>query len=153
MTVQLLQGIYLFKEFLPEELEQISKMGVVRSLAAEEKIFEEGDRAQSLFVIRHGTVQIQRAGKQQAVEVSQLGTGAHFGEMSFVDGEPRSATAVTAERSEVLEIGFDALRGYLDKHPPAAVKFYRSLSHFLAGRLRLTTTDLSFSREKNIRHF
>ena len=34
-----------------------------------------------------------------------------------------------------------------------AVKFYRSLALFLCGRLRLTTTDLSFAREKNLRHF
>jgi CRP-like cAMP-binding protein len=73
--------------------------------------------------------------------------------MPFVNDEPRSASAIALERSELLEIGFDALQAHLDKHPATAVKFYRSLAHFLAGRLRVTTMDLSFSREKNLRHF
>jgi len=153
MGAQLLQDIYLFKDLSTDELKQLSEKGTVRTYSQDEEIFGEGDKAQSLFVIRHGTVHIRRDGKDRSIDVAQLGTGAHFGEMSFVDAEPRSATAVALERSELLEIGFDALHAYFDQNPVAAVKFYRSLSHFLAGRLRVTTMDLSFSREKHIRHF
>lgn len=73
--------------------------------------------------------------------------------MAFVDGEPRSATAVALEKSEILQIDFEALKAHFDKNSAMAVKFYRSLANFLCGRLRVTTMDLSFSREKNIRHF
>lgn len=153
MGAQLLQDIYLFKEFLPKELEELSAKGIVRTFNADDEIFSEGDKASSLFVIRHGTVHIRRAGKKDDVDVVQLGTGAHLGEMPFVNDEPRSATAVALERSELLEIGYDALHAHLDKNPATAVKFYRALAHFLAGRLRVTTMDLSFSREKNLRLF
>ncbi|MES2949099.1 MAG: cyclic nucleotide-binding domain-containing protein [Pseudomonadota bacterium] len=153
MGVQLLQDLYLFKDLLPEELAVLSALAKVRTYNKDENIFNAGEPAHSLFVIRHGTVNIRFAGKDAEVEVARLGTGAHFGEMSFVDGQPRSATAIALERSELLEIGFDALRAHFEKVPATGMKFYRSLSHFLAGRLRITTTDLSFSREKNIRHF
>ncbi len=153
MGTQSLQDIYLFKDMSPEELEQLSKMGSIRTYGKEEEIFSAGEAAKSLFVIRHGTVVIRRTGKEADIEVAQMGTGAHFGEMSFVDEQPRSANAISLERSELLEIGFDALRAHFDKHPATGLKFYRSLSNFLAGRLRITTTDLSFAREKNIRHF
>ncbi len=153
MGVQLLKDIYLFKEFLPKELDELSAKGSVKTYNQGDTIFEEGDKAQSLFVIRHGTVHIRRPGKQDDVNLVKLGGGAHFGEMPFVIDEPRSASAVALERSELLEIGYDALQTHLEKDPETAVRFYRALSHFLAGRLRSTTLDLTFSREKNLRHF
>ena len=153
MGAQLLQDIYLFKEFLPKELEQLSAKGVVRTYNRDDVIFSEGDKAQSLFVIRHGTVDIRHSGKNSDVDLVQLGTGAHLGEMPFVNDEPRSASAVALERSELLEITYTAMQEHLDKNPSTAVKFYRALAHFLAGRLRATTLDLSFSRGKNLRHF
>lgn len=153
MSVQLLQDLYLFKDLLPQELTSLSALAKVHTFNKDEEVFRAGEPAQSLFVIRHGTVKIRFAGKDAEIEVAQLGTGAHFGEMSFVDGQARSATAVAVERSELLEIDFDALRAFFDKNPATGLKFYRSLSLFLAGRLRVTTTDLTFSREKNIRHF
>lgn len=153
MAVQLLQDIYLFKDLLPKELDQLSERGTVKAYKPEEEIFREGEEATALYVIRHGTVSIRRAGKDKNLEVAQLGTGAHFGEMSFADGNPRSATAVALERTELLQIGFDSLADYFDKNPTTALKVYRSLTRFLASRLRVTTMDLSFSRDKNIRHF
>ena len=153
MAASLLQDIYLFKEFLPGELDQLSQKGVLKTFNAGAEIFAEAEPAQSMFVIRSGTVKIAREASDKTIQLAQLGTGAHFGEMSFVDGEPRSASASATERTEVLEIEFDALRSYFDQNPAVAVKFFRSMSHFLAGRLRMTTMDLSFAREKNIRHF
>ena len=153
MGVKMLQDIYLFKDFLPNELEELSAKGVVRTYSQGDAIFHEGDPARSMFVIRHGTVHIRRAGKKDDVDLVQLGGGAHFGEMPFVNDEPRSASAVALERSELLEIGYDVLQAHLDKNLQTAVKFYRALAHFLAGRLRTTTVDLSFSRDKNLRLF
>lgn len=153
MGVQLLQDIYLFNDFLPNELEKLGALGVVKTYNQNDTIFEEGDRARSMFVVRAGTVTVRRAGEKQDVNLIQLGPGTHLGEMPFVNDEPRSASVVALERSELLEIGYDDLRSYLDKNPATAVKFYRALAHFLAGRLRATTIDLSFSRSKNLRHF
>ncbi len=153
MAASLLQDIYLFKDFLPGELDQLSQKGVLNTFNAGAEIFAEAQAAQSMFVIRSGTVKIAREAADKTIQLAQLGTGAHFGEMSFVDGEPRSASASATERTEVLEIRFDALRSHFDQNPAVAVKFFRSMSNFLAGRLRVTTMDLSFARGKNIRHF
>jgi len=153
MAAALLQDIYLFKEFLPRELEQLSALGTPKTFNAGSDIFAKGDLAQSMYVTRSGTVKISHQGADRDIELAQLGTGAHFGEMSFIDGQPRSATATALERTEVLEIGFGALNNYFEQNPAVAVKFFRAMSHFLAGRLRLTTMDLTFAREKNIRHF
>lgn len=153
MAAQLLQNVYLFKDLSTPELEQLNALATVETFTPGDEIFGEGDKAVSLYVIKYGSVRIRRSGKENAFEIAQLGTGSHFGEMAFVDGEPRSATVEAIERSEIVKLDFDRLNAFFDQHPGIAMKCFRSLAHFLCGRLRITTMDLSFSREKNIRHF
>ena len=59
----------------------------------------------------------------------------------------------TMERSELVKIPYDKLRTVLKNNPEMASKFYEETAIFLASRLRQMTTDLSFSREKNLKHF
>ena len=48
---------------------------------------------------------------------------------------------------------YDKVKSLLDRPPAMASKFYRSLARFLSNRLRQTTTDMGYAREKNLRHF
>lgn len=153
MGSALLKNIYLFKELTNSELDQLSALANVETYSSGDEVFAEGDDATSLFIIKYGSARIRRAGQEDGVDIAQLGTGGHFGEMSFVDGEARSATVVALEKTEMVKVDFKDLSTYFESHPAAAVKFYRALSHFLCGRLRMTTMDLTFAREKNIRHF
>lgn len=152
-AANLIQNVYLFKELTPNELEQVGQIAKTTGYNPGDEVFSEGDTASALYVIKHGTVKIQHSGKSESINVATLGTGSHFGEMAFVDGEKRSATVSVIEKAELVSLDFQDLRRLLDTHPAIAVKVYRSLAHFLCGRLRITTTDLSFAREKNMRHF
>lgn len=153
-TKNLLQNIYLFKKMQGEELDLVSQAVESLTLSPGESIFHQGDRAKAMYFIKYGSVKIhQKSSSGDSIEVATLGTGSHFGEMSFVDGEPRSATATAAEKSEILIFDYERLSQVLQKAPQVAVKFYRELAHFLCGRLRITTNDLSFVRERNLTHF
>ena len=147
----LLHNVYLFKDLAPKELEVVSAVSKLETFNAGDEIFTEGEKAHSLYVIKFGTVKIQHSGKDDRVDVATLGTGSHFGEMAFVDKEKRSASVSVTERAEIVRIDFEALAKVLETNPAIAVKVYRSMALFLCGRLRMTTTDLSFAREK-IRH-
>lgn len=150
----LLQNIYLFKRLSGEELEMISEAASVETFGSADEIFAQGDKALGLYVIKYGSIRIhQRSTSGDVIEVASLGTGSHFGEMGFVDGEPRSASATALEKSDIVVFSYDKLRMVLDRHSTIAVKFYQELAHFLCGRLRITTNDLSFAREKNLSHF
>ena len=154
MSAQLLQNVYLFKEMTPAELEKIEGIVQVSSYIPGDEIFSQGDDATALYVIKYGSVRIQqKSSNGDNIDVATLGTGSHFGEMAFVDGEKRSATVTAIERTEIVSIDFSNLRKLLDAQPIIAVKLFKALSHFLCGRLRITTNDLSFAREKNLRHF
>lgn len=148
MESHLLRNIYLFQDFSDAELKRLEGLAELKSYAAGEQLFEEGDPALSLLVIKYGSVQISQAGEDNMVMLATLGTGSHFGEMSFLDGEPRSATARAMEQSGIVVIAYDALRRLLDGDAGLAAKFYRSLAQFLGGRLRVTSSDLRFARSR-----
>ena len=149
-----LHKLYLFKDLNPAELGEVAKLVVSANFSPGDEIFSTGDEAHSLYMIKHGSVKIQKTGSHaSSIEVATLGTGSHFGEISFVDGEKRSATVVATETSEILSIEFDKLKKLIDSNSAIAVKVYRALALFCCGRLRVTTNDLSFAREKNLRHF
>lgn len=154
MSRSLLQNVYLFKSLSPAELDEVSALGQVETLASGTTVFLRGEPAKALYLIKFGSVKIQQSGKSgDSIDVATLGTGSHFGEMAFVDNAPRSATAVAGEKTELIVIPYEKLQVYLTKNKEAAVKFYKELAHFLCGRLRVTTSDLSFAREKNLSHF
>jgi CRP/FNR family transcriptional regulator, cyclic AMP receptor protein len=154
MSAQLLKNVYLFKELTAAELEKVEQIVQVTSYLPGDEIFAQGDEAHSLYVIKFGSVRIQqKSSNGDSIDVATLATGSHFGEMAFVDGEKRSATVSSIEPCEIVSLEFDELRKVLDSNPAIAVKLFKALSHFLCGRLRITTNDLSFAREKNLRHF
>lgn len=150
----LLQNVYLFRGMPHDGLELINSICTVETVASGADIFSQGDQALALYVVKYGSVRIAyKSSGGDNLEVSVLGTGSHFGEMPFVDGERRSATATAMEKTEIVIVPYDKLREILDRNPNIAVYFYRELAHFLCGRLRITTQDLTFAREKNLSHF
>lgn len=150
----LLQNIYLFKRLTGGELEVVGEAATIETFNPNDEIFSQKDASKALYVIKYGSVRIhQRSSVGDHIEVATLGTGSHFGEMGYVDGEPRSASAVAVEKSEIIVFSYDKLRVMMAQYPSIAVKFYQELALFLCGRLRITTNDLSFAREKNLSHF
>lgn len=149
----LLKNVYLFKTLSEKELAAIGALGQTENFMRGDTVFVRGETAKGMYFIKHGSVTIQQtANTGDNINVATLSAGSHFGEMAFVDGEPRSATAVANEQTELIAIPYESLAAYLRTNADAAVKFYRELAHFLAGRLRVTTSDLSYAREKNLSH-
>jgi CRP-like cAMP-binding protein len=150
----LLHNVYLFKTLSPDQLDRIAYVCRTEHYGKGDKIFIQGDSALALYLIKYGSVSIdQRTRSDEMITVAVLGAGIHFGEMSFVDSEPRSATARAVEKSEVVILPYDKLNIILSQNADIAVEIYKQLAHFLCGRLRVTTHDLSFAREKNFSHF
>jgi CRP-like cAMP-binding protein len=76
--------------------------------------------------------------------VATLSEGAFFGEMALFTGEPRTASVVAIEETEVLEIGHDAMKRVFENNPDLV----ESLSHIIAERRQglAATEDLSGSK-------
>jgi small-conductance mechanosensitive channel/CRP-like cAMP-binding protein len=73
-----------------------------------EAIVLESEPGNSMFVLLRGEAAVTLARTQG--ELARLRSGAFFGEMSLLTGEPRSATVTAMADCELLEIGHDAFR-------------------------------------------
>jgi CRP/FNR family transcriptional regulator/CRP/FNR family cyclic AMP-dependent transcriptional regulator len=107
-----------------------------RTFRRGEAIFHKGDPGTSMFAILEGQVKIllpSEAGDEALLAV--LDRGDFFGELSLIDGQPRSATVVAAEPTETLVLHREALLRALTANPQIAAGLLRALSQ------RLRETD------------
>lgn len=107
-----------------------------------EAILEEGSRRQAIFVIRSGLVGVEVAHLGRGVALRQLGPGAVFGEMSFLESSAASASVIAREDAEVDVIEGTFVHSLLESVPGMAARFYQSLAVTLAQRLRENTAML-----------
>jgi CRP/FNR family cyclic AMP-dependent transcriptional regulator len=137
-----LEGVDLFRELSPQALDAVAVASGTRTLQRGDLLFEQGDTAEDLFVVRQGRVAIAtRASDGRESLVYLMEPGDLFGEMSLFDGRGRSARARALEPSELLAVPFTAVRGALASEPTALWK----VVELLAGRLRAADEALSDS--------
>ncbi len=97
-----------------------------------EVIFHQGDPGDSLHVVHSGAVKIVLPSPEgmEAI-IATLRPGDFFGELSLLDGAPRSATAVALEASETLALPRDAFRELLDQDTGLRDALLAGLAHEL----------------------
>jgi len=102
-------------------------------------IFRQADPGDRLYLIRAGRVKIVRYGPDGAeLRLATMNPGDVFGELSVVDGKPRSATAVAIEPVEGVTLTTDRFVDFLKARPDAALCIMR----LLTTRLRQTDDAL-----------
>lgn len=154
MATSLLKQVYLFRDMSSDHLELLDKIAKIETYKGGERLFSLGDEASAMYVIQYGSVKVHQILETgEKVDIATLGAGSHFGEMPFLDGEPRSANIDVLETADILVLNYKELSELLKSKPSMLVIFYKSLSTFLCGRLRQTTMDLKLSRELNLHHF
>jgi CRP-like cAMP-binding protein len=88
-----------------------------------ETIFSEGDKADKMYVVLSGEVEVHL----QSTVVDTLAPGTTFGEMALIDGAPRSASVVAKTRSEVAAIDEKTFLFLVDEMPYFALSTMRNL--------------------------
>jgi len=101
-------------------------------------IFEEGSHGLAVNILHSGKVEISKRAQDRKIVVEILGPGDIFGEMSFIDHSPRSATAIALEDT-VLEL---VDKDFLDKEFNQIDSDFREIVTNLVRRLRKTTQRL-----------
>jgi CRP-like cAMP-binding protein len=117
----------------PAESDALEEMGEPGSYPAGAVIFEQGLVADRVLLLRAGRVHITAHGKdRQDVVLAERGPGELLGDLSGIDGQPRSASVVALEDVRGLIVPLRAFRGFPMDHPRAAI----SLLELLSRRLR-----------------
>jgi CRP-like cAMP-binding protein len=111
-----------------------------RRYAAGQIIFQRDEAGITLHVVEQGCVQIVLPSSEgEEMVVATLGPGEFFGDLSLLDGAPRSATAVATEVTWTLVVERDHFMSWLESRPAAV----RAITAALAGRLRRTDEILA----------
>jgi CRP/FNR family transcriptional regulator/CRP/FNR family cyclic AMP-dependent transcriptional regulator len=133
-AVDLLKGVELFSELNEEQLGLIANLVVVKNLNRDETVVLEGDDSvQALYLIATGSVQVYMTGIDgRETILSFLERGDFFGEMSLIDGEPRSASVRTVTDATLLVIHRESFLSLIRKTPEIAM----ALMSELCKRLR-----------------
>ncbi|PZU09894.1 MAG: oxidoreductase [Sphingomonas sp.] len=101
----------------PADLSNVMDHSEIRQIRAGEAILTEGDEGRDIYVIRSGSMVVEKKVGGKPIFLSYLPAGSYVGEMALIEGGTRTATVRAAIRSEVLRIDGDAFAALLEKHP------------------------------------
>ena len=96
-------GIALFARLPEAALDELARNSQTRNYPAGQVLWTEGDPGNSLIVLESGQLRVTRfADTGQDVVLAVLDAPAALGEMSLIDGEPRSATVIARSPCDLL---------------------------------------------------
>lgn len=122
--VGFLEEIGLFAGLVPLELVKILRIVYERGFADGEVILSEGDPSDSLYLIVEGHVRLSSG----SAEISRMGPGDHFGELSlFADRGLRTATATAEGDALLLAIPAEPFRELVREDPVVGNKLLWNL--------------------------
>lgn len=131
-TADFLATVPLFRSLAPAEVAAFSQMAREKSYPKGSVILFEDDPGDSLFVVREGRVKVVLVAEDgREVILGILGVGEHFGELSLIDDQPRSAHVVAMEESTLLVLRREDFRRRVEQNPAVAWALLLELSRRL----------------------
>ena len=135
MEISLLRQVPLFEGLDDEQLDAIALVTITRRFDKDQVIILAEEEGNALFIISSGQVKVSIVSEDgREVILSLLGTGSVFGELSLLDGKPRSANVVATENTDLYMLRRSDFLQLVYKVPQIAV----GLLAELAARLRKT---------------
>ncbi len=117
-ATDLLRSVDLFEDLSKSELRKVAAIAKPFEFVAGESVTEEGTQGGRFHAIVSGSAKVVANGRTRAT----LGPGEYFGELSLIDGEPRSATVVALEPLSTLSIAEWNLRPLLKSQASISYK-------------------------------
>jgi CRP/FNR family cyclic AMP-dependent transcriptional regulator len=131
-TVDFLATVPLLSRIPPEELRQFAEVTREKEYPRGSVILFEDDPGDSLFIVRDGRVKVVLVAEDgREVVLGVLGVGDHFGELSLIDDQPRSAHVIAMEDSTLLVLRRDDFRRRVEATPAVAWSLLGELSRRL----------------------
>jgi CRP/FNR family cyclic AMP-dependent transcriptional regulator len=135
---QHLSSVFLFSGLDEGALQSLAQAMTVKQYLPDDHVLSEGHDSYhgGMGVVLHGSLSVIH-GEHDVI--GHLGAGDVFGEMSLIDDEPRSATIVADERTEVALLSRGDFRAQIRWNPDIAL----NLMKILSGRLRAAHVSTS----------
>jgi CRP/FNR family transcriptional regulator, cyclic AMP receptor protein len=123
VTRDKLEQLNLFTGLSPEALSELAAQCRFVKLPKGEHLFNQGDRSTALYLIDTGRVRIDRRYEDgETLTLSLYGPGELVGELSAISNEPRAASALAEEETQLIALDHDMFFAYLGRYPSMAVE-------------------------------
>ena len=134
-----LRGVPFFAELGDEGLEILLEHSRSLVLRKNTILMSEGETGESMYIVIEGSIRVF-VGDEEGNEIVLFleGPGSYLGEISLLDDEPRTASAITLEKTEVLAISKAGFLACLESNPEVAFLIVRALTE----RLRRATRTI-----------
>jgi len=122
MTSDLLGAIPLFAKLPPEERAELASLLKTQEYPPNRPVFWLGEQGDNFYIVKRGRVIVScpdESGKE--VILGTLASGQFFGEISLLDGGPRTATVRTASDATLFMLSRDDFLSFLRRHPDAGI--------------------------------
>jgi uncharacterized membrane protein len=146
MGDEVLRKIPLFAGLEADERADLGGLLKTRQYQAQAPVFWIGEKGTEFYIVQDGVVTVSapdESGKE--VTLAKLGPGNFFGEISLLDGGPRTATIRAAGDTTLLCLTREQFHEFLRDHPSAAIHMLT----ILGQRQRETNEKLRGVRNAN----
>jgi len=128
VSIEVLRSLTFLKEASTDTIEGLVEAAVERSFQQGQIIFQEGSTGRELYLIVEGTIEVVKGHGADEMVLARHGPGDFFGEMSFIEDNPRFATIRALEPTRLLEFSEQNLRSVLLRQPQLLYGMVQELS-------------------------
>jgi CRP-like cAMP-binding protein len=143
MNTGIIDKLALFEKMQQQEINEILSLMQVMHFPNQRVIFEQGDIAQSLYVLVDGQVIIRyKPYDGPELTVARIAPGGVFGWSAALKRPSYTSSAIAIENSEALKISSDNLFTLCKQHPKTGAIFIERLSAEISNRLQNTQQEV-----------
>ena len=133
------ESLELFQNLTPDQVGEVLGACTAASTTAGEVFFEQGDESDALYIVRSGMLEVSAVSPMgEKVVLATLGEGIVVGEMSLIEGGPRSAIVGATSDGEVLKLSRASFESMRQSGSKAAYKVILGLASTVGERRRQT---------------
>ena len=133
VSADLLRLVPLFRGMTDRSFEAIANLAAETTYGAGDELVRQGTPGREFIIIVSGRVRVERDGKQ----VRELGPGDFLGEISLVDGSPRTATVTALDPIHAVTVQRDGFLDLIERLPVFRLEVLNALTQ----RIRATAAD------------
>lgn len=139
VRARMLESLFLFEDMPFAARLQVARIMREHWFSPEEALVTQGSGERSMYIILDGECWVRRDG----LDVTRLQAGDHFGELSLIDHEPRSASVVASTFGSAISVSGDQLEEFCRREPVLGAQLLWKLLRVMGQRLRDTTARLA----------
>lgn len=124
----------MFSDLPEDDLVSLASMMTLKQYAKGSFVISQNDRGSVMYLLVAGRVKVSLASPEgKELALNYLEAPSHFGEMSLVDAEPRSADVIAVTDAEVLALDSRDLSAAIQVQPKLALTLIATLSRRVRG--------------------